>query len=295
MNETVNRQPFTSRVPTGMNKAAEEYAIQVRNATVEVLQKNPGMDMSVVDAYLNGYEKSVLRADKEITQLREETEAKGGKLDPKWVAAQHKELINQYDEHFRENVLSKRSEADKQAWQKVTERLRPVSLPDLAVRQFHNKDKGGVQWAGLVGGLIAGVMTFKRAGGFSPIGMISTAIAVVAGGWFANMSTGAIGGFVNKYILKKDPNKAQENTQQLQQQQQAAIEQEPKQKRPEGAEPGEYVDPKERFGPLVGENRLEGVADPVDLQTGQDVTPGTATVAQKHNQLENKENSSPSV
>lgn len=65
----------------------------------------------------------------------------------------------------------------------------------------------GIQWPGLIGGLLGGLFIFNKLGGMEGgmLGMIGTAMAVLAGAWLANKGTEMIGGFVKNHFGKGGP------------------------------------------------------------------------------------------
>lgn len=64
---------------------------------------------------------------------------------------------------------------------------------------IYDKDKG-IQWPGLIGGLLGGLFVFNKLGGMQGgmLGMIGAAIAVLTGAWLANKGTEMIGGLIKK-------------------------------------------------------------------------------------------------
>lgn len=204
------------RPPKGLSKQAQERYVRYAQSGAEVKMHNPNADMSVVEAYLREY------AQADINEFQPEINRKaklendiGEPLDKKYIRRKYNEDIVKFDKKFDARVQAGEfGEGGKATWRDLGERVRPTTLPGAVIKQFHNKDKGGFLISGIIGGIVGGVYIFGKLGGLGggPISIIGTALAAVSGAWLANMSSEAIGGFIDKNFGKdkeKDVNAPQ--------------------------------------------------------------------------------------
>lgn len=181
----------------------QQTYVNTAKGAAELAAENPNLDTRVYTRFLNDYANAALIHRKTLDAKIANAKNAGVIPDQRWMNAESLKMRNDFVANFLQNTLPSYGPSGAEAWEKLGTRLKPKSIPEIAAGQFYNKEKGGVQWPGIIGGALAGFLVFKGLGG-GLMGILGAVLGLVAGAWLTNGAAKTIGGFFGK---KDDANK----------------------------------------------------------------------------------------
>jgi len=175
----------------------QQRYVNMAKGMAEVAKENPNMDTLVYTRYLDDFLKAGIEHRAVLDADIAKATAASITQDPREAHSKSVKMRTDFTEKFLKETLPTFGPQGAEAWEKLGKRMRPKSIPELAMNQFYDGDKGGVKWAGLVGGLAGGFFIFNALGG-GMMGIAAALLAAVAGAWLANGAAKSIGSFLDK-------------------------------------------------------------------------------------------------
>lgn len=169
------------------------------NAMKKTAAKHTYLNTSIYTEFLHDYLESAAnhRAYFEEKKAQDnELRKQGVRVDPKVVADTSKGMVRNFRDDFNAK-LKDRGVASQESWNALAEEMQGPSILGGISKQFYDSDKGGLQWGGIIGGLVGGFFAYKKfAGGGGWLGGIAVVLASLAGAWLVNKGTDLVSGWM---------------------------------------------------------------------------------------------------
>lgn len=206
--------PSNESVLNTLSNTNRHNYMKLRQSTFEIAKERPDLDTRLYTRYLHDYLDAASKAEK--TNKAKIAAAKAKKPDMNWselreVTKQEnnasQEEYGKFLGDFSKTVVPKFGAEGQEAWKELHNKMQGSSIIGAAASQIYDKKKGGMQWGGIVGLILGGLMATQLTGGGIMTGELLPILATVGtaflGAWLGNKAADGIGN-----MLKPDPTPA---------------------------------------------------------------------------------------
>lgn len=200
---TVNR-PDNENLVNGLSRTNQSNYMQLKQSMFEIAKERPDLDTRLYTRYLHDYLDAASKAEK--TNKAKIADAKAKKPDMNWSElrdvtkqennASQKEY-GRFLGDFSKTVVPQYGAEGQEAWKELHNKMQGPSIIGAATSQIYDKKKGGMQWGGIVGLILGGLMATQLTGGGIMTGELLPILATVGtaflGAWLGNKAADGIG------------------------------------------------------------------------------------------------------
>ncbi|MCE2927975.1 MAG: hypothetical protein LW823_10115 [Rickettsiales bacterium] len=182
--------------------------VKLREEAIKIERRNPNLDPTANTRFVSEYLDAAVEHRRELDDYRNTAKRNGIIPDPGSIAQLSVQMRQRFIDNYKNNTLPSLERAEppqlkghaKAAHAKLMDAMNDETIPEKAVGQFYNKEKGGIQWLGIIGGLVGGLFIFNQMGGFAggAVGLIATVIATLAGAWLVNKGYEKASNYMNE-------------------------------------------------------------------------------------------------
>ncbi len=219
---TVQR-PANENLVNGLSRVNQHNYMRLKESMFEVAKERPDLDTRVYTEYMQDYLNAATKREAEVKKILAAAKADGytpnrSELERE-TAKEHREFMK----GFVHNKLPKYGAEGKEAWSALHKKMQGPSIFSAAASQIYDKNKGGMQWGGLVGLLVGGFMATQLGAGLfnGLMPALMTIGAAFLGAWLGNKAVDGVSNLVTTHseTPENTPARAPEQTQKPEQQQ----------------------------------------------------------------------------
>lgn len=193
--------PRNEHLLSQLSQEPRDTYARIAAATEKLIAERPDFAPAYQE-YRQAWLEHAIKSDRRVMQVRREVEAKG-------VRPQYADLKKMRDNDanaFASDVnrrMAKYGQTGDEAGKALEGELNK-SVGSGIVSNVYDKSQGGVQWGGVAGALLGGLLLMNMAGGTGTwFGIFAIAVGALAGSWLGDMAGDAVRNKMNANQTKK--------------------------------------------------------------------------------------------
>ncbi len=187
--------PDNEHLLSNMTRPQEVRYRQFRDAAEKAAMMRPDLDQSANTKFLHDYLDAAVKNTAEQQRIMNEAKSRNIPLTVPAMRMTERRMQTEFQQEFINHTLPSYGPEGKEAFSVMSKNMTGGGIVEGAIKQFYDSDNKGIQYAGIIGGVLGAFLANKATGGFGGglFGIASMIIGPIIGAFMLNRTAEALG------------------------------------------------------------------------------------------------------